>query len=89
MAGKVQKFFYLASFRSSRDVLERVSEDPASNAADDIAKARRLVEQEELESRHVAAWAEIWKGGIETDNIELAQVFNSSLYYLLSSVDAK
>lgn len=48
-----------------------------------------MVDKEELESRHVAAWAELWEGGIETDNIELAEVFNSSLYYLLSSVDAK
>ena len=38
-AGEVHKFFYLASFRSSRDVLERVSKDPALNAVDDIARA--------------------------------------------------
>jgi len=39
MAGKVQKFYYLASFRSSRDALERMSEDSAQNAVDEIAKA--------------------------------------------------
>ena len=41
-----------------------------------------------MESSHAAAWAELWEGGIETDNAELAEVFNSSLYYMLSSVDA-
>ena len=35
LAGKAQTFYYLASFRTSRDVLEG-GRDPEENAIDDI-----------------------------------------------------
>ena len=36
---------------------------------------------------HILAWQKLWKNRIELEgNLELAQIVNSSMYYLLSSI---
>lgn len=36
---------------------------------------------------HQRGWSELWEGGIEVDNPDLAAKINSTLYYMLSSLD--
>ena len=36
---------------------------------------------------HITYWEELWQGGVEMDNKDLAQKVNTTLYYMLSSLN--
>lgn len=81
VAGKPASF--VAAVRTSRE-----SKDPDSDALQDWAEAKRTG-ADKLYSEHTAAWARLWKSGLEvTGRLDVAREVNSSLYYLLSSLRA-
>eukprot|EP01122_Echinamoeba_exundans_P016203 TRINITY_DN813_c0_g1_i5.p1 TRINITY_DN813_c0_g1~~TRINITY_DN813_c0_g1_i5.p1 ORF type:complete len:666 (+),score=37.76 TRINITY_DN813_c0_g1_i5:1105-3102(+) len=61
------------------------SPDPASDAVAGLSAAA-LIPSEELLGEHKDAWTRLWSHGIEVSgSLQLSQIINSSLYYLLSS----
>uniref|UniRef100_A0A6B2KZB4 Protein-glucosylgalactosylhydroxylysine glucosidase n=1 Tax=Arcella intermedia TaxID=1963864 RepID=A0A6B2KZB4_9EUKA len=79
-ANSASTFYFVTAIRSSLD-----SSDTQKDATADFLSASAQVTT--LFSTHVAAWEEIWSARIEVEgDHRLAQVINSSLYYILNSV---
>jgi trehalose/maltose hydrolase-like predicted phosphorylase len=71
--------YFLTVVRTSLD-----SKDPAQNATRDYYNAYSMRQQ--LAALHISEWQKLWDARIELQgNLRLAQVVNSSLYYILSS----
>jgi len=82
---------FLTAIRTSLD-----SADPLTDALTDYSEASSLshidydnhANVSMLQQLHIEAWQSLWQSGgsIATDDLSLARLLNSSLYYLLSSV---
>eukprot|EP01060_Flectonema_neradi_P009535 TRINITY_DN16794_c0_g1_i1.p1 TRINITY_DN16794_c0_g1~~TRINITY_DN16794_c0_g1_i1.p1 ORF type:complete len:707 (+),score=142.05 TRINITY_DN16794_c0_g1_i1:233-2122(+) len=67
----------VATFRTSLD-----SDQPAL----DSLKDWELAQHQELEGSHKSEWLKLWTGGFETDRFDVARAFNTSMYFIMSSV---
>ena len=56
-----------------------------SDAAAAVSKAADL--EYNLYQLHTHIWSDKWRGGVEVDNDLLAKKFNTTLYYMLSSLN--
>ena len=74
-------------FTIIRTTIETAPEDLIEAALSDYDAAEGLAISGTLHSTHVAEWAStIWTVGYSTDRFDVAQVVNSSIYAILSSV---
>lgn len=72
---------------ATRTSLDAADGDVFSAALSDYNNAVKLAEDGDLWSSHVAAWAEIWKSGVEVQGRpDVGIAINSSLFAILSSV---
>lgn len=73
---RVKKVVALVSTKQERDPVE------ASKTFLDAATADLVA----LRARHEAAWADLWKGHVESDHPRLQQLCNASLYHIYCSL---
>eukprot|EP01060_Flectonema_neradi_P022022 TRINITY_DN3019_c2_g2_i1.p1 TRINITY_DN3019_c2_g2~~TRINITY_DN3019_c2_g2_i1.p1 ORF type:complete len:696 (+),score=137.70 TRINITY_DN3019_c2_g2_i1:75-2162(+) len=71
---------FLSAFRNTLD-----SNTPGLDSLSDwLAGMKTAVPQ--LHDSHVTEWKELWTGGLEVDRFDVARAFNTSMYFILSSV---
>lgn len=72
-------------------VVKVVSLVSSKQERDPVSAARRFLDTaaddlSALRTRHEAAWAELWRGRVESDHPRLQQLCNASLYHLYCSL---
>jgi len=81
--GEVKTFYHYAAIHVEYASPLEKNPNPIKDAVRDIKAA---INDAGLKADHVSAWGELWQGGVEVDDEELGDKFNSSLYYMLSSL---
>lgn len=81
--GEVKTFYHYSAIHTEYASALDLTPNPIKDAVGDIKAA---VNDASLKTDHINAWSELWQGGVEVDDEELGDKFNSSLYYMLSSL---
>ena len=81
--GEVKAFYHYAAIHTEYASTFDLNPNPIKDAVGDIKAAFK---DAGLKTDHINAWGELWLGGVEVDDEELGDKFNSSLYYMLSSL---
>jgi trehalose/maltose hydrolase-like predicted phosphorylase len=87
--GSLSGSFVFRHLLVAHSSLELNSSAPWQRAMDELVlyTARHATTDTSLIDLHTAAWANIWRGGVEvTGNLTVAAAVNSSLYYVYSAV---
>ena len=90
-AGKISTLQLLTVLVVSSETEKVASKEEVVGAAMDVYKRAKSKDPSLLFSEHSGSWANLWRSGgveLETNDFELKQTTNSTMYYLLMSTRA-